>query len=190
MTSPGSSNQTTPGAEETANPFSGPASFDLDPGASTVSFSHKHFWGLGTMHGTFADVTGSAEILADGSARGRLEIAAATVNSKNRQRDTQLKSADFFKAEQHPAIVADITSAALDGADRVTATGTLTAGGQTKPLALTARVTEATADAITLTTDIEVDRADFGMTWNFLGVIQGKAQVSVVARFVRQAARR
>ena len=187
MTSP-SSNDATPGAQQAGSPFSGPASFQLDPGASTASFRHKHTFGLLWMTGTFSGITGSAEILADGSAHGRIEIPAATISTKNRQRDTHLKSADFFSVEQHPAIVADITSATLDGADRVAGAGTLTVAGKTRPLALTARVTEASADAITLTADIEIDRADFGMTWNFLSIIAGNAYVTVVARFVRQAA--
>lgn len=186
MTSP--ANQPASGAQQTASPFSGPASFKLDPSASSVSFRHKHTFGLAWMTGTFSGVTGSAEILADGSASGRLEIPAATISTKVRQRDSHLKSADFFHAEQHPAIVVDIASATLDGAERIAAKGTLTVAGQTRPLALTALVTEATAEAITLTTDIEIDRADFGMTWNRLGVIKGNAHVSVVARFVRQAA--
>ena len=60
--------------------------------------------------------------------------------------------------------------------------------GQSKPLTLTARITEATGEAITLTADAEIDRADFGMTWNQLGMIKGTAQVNVVARFVKPAA--
>jgi polyisoprenoid-binding protein YceI len=184
MTSPGSSNQ------QTAGPVSGPASFQLDSNGSTVSFRHRHTFGLAWMTGHFSGVTGSAEILADGSARGRLEIPAATISTKIAQRDGHLKSADFFNAELHPAIVADITSATLEGADRVAVTGTLTVAGKTRPLALTAQVTEATAGAITLAATIDIDRADFGMTWNRLGIIKGNAQVSVVARFVRQAAAR
>jgi len=184
MTSPASGNQ------QTASPFSGPASFKLDPSASTVSFRHKHTFGLAWMNGHFSGVTGSAEILADGSARGRLEIPAASISTKIAQRDTHLKSADFFNAEQHPAIVADITNATLEGGDRIAVTGTLTVAGKTRPLALTAQVVEATAAAITLAATIEIDRADFGMTWNRLGIIKGNAHLSVVARFVRQAAAR
>jgi polyisoprenoid-binding protein YceI len=191
MTSSGSSNQATPGAapaaQQTATGVASPGTFQLDQSASAVSFRHKHTFGLAWMTGTFSGVTGSAEILADGSARGRLEIPAATISTKIAQRDTHLKSADFFHAELHPAIVADITSATLEGSDRVAATGTLTVAGKTRPLALTAQLTEATAQAITLATTIEVDRADFGLTWNRLGIIKGHAHVSVVARFVRQA---
>jgi len=72
----------------------------------------------------------------------------------------------------------------------VTTTGTLTVAGQKRPLTLSARITEATGDAITLTADADIDRADFGMSWNQLGMIKGKAHVSVVARFVKTAAAR
>lgn len=186
MTTP-DSNQAVPGSQGTASPLSGPASFQLDPARSSVSFRHKHQWGLATMRGSFSELSGSAEIQPDGSARGRLEISAASLGTRNRQRDKQLRSADFFSVADHPTIIVDITGATLAGADQVAATGTLTVNGQTRPLSVTAQVTEATHEAITLTATAEIDRADFGMTWNFLGIIRGIAQVSVVARFLRQA---
>ena len=175
-------------ASPTAAPYAGPASFQLDGAGSAVSISHKTFWGLATVRGSFATLTGSAEILADGSARGRFEIDAASIDTKNAQRDKHLRSADFFSTATHPQIVVDITQAAGQGSDRVATTGTLTVAGQTRPLALTATITEATEDAITLRAEADIDRAGFGMRWNRLGMINGPAHVSVVARYVRTAA--
>jgi polyisoprenoid-binding protein YceI len=184
---------TGPGAEASAadqapNPPTGQASWQLDPSTSAVTFSHKSIWGLVTVRGEFADLSGSAEILADGSAHGRIEIGAASVDTKHRKRDEHLRSADFFNVAAHPKIVVDVTKAARSDGDGVRASGTLTAAGQTRPLALTARITEAADEAITLTADTEFARADFGMTWNLLGMITGVARISVVARFVKQAA--
>ncbi len=181
------SNQPTP-ASSTANPYAGPASFQLDPAGSAVSISHKTFWGLAKVRGSFSKLSGSAEILADGSARGRFEIDAASIDTKNAQRDKHLKSADFFNAADHPQIVVDLTQAAAQGSDRVATTGTLTAAGQTRPLSLTATISEATGQAITLRAEADIDRADFGMGWNRLGMISGPAHVSVVARYVRTPA--
>ncbi len=79
----------------------------------------------------------------------------------------------------------DLTRIVRQGGDSVTAEGTLTVAGRTRPLALNARITEATDSAITLAADAEINRADYGMTWNQLGMVKGNAQVSVVARFVR-----
>jgi polyisoprenoid-binding protein YceI len=165
--------------------FAAPASWQLDPSGSSASVTHKTIWGLVTVRGSFEQVSGSAEILADGAARGRIELGAASLNTKHAKRDKHLRSADFFDADKHPQIVAELTQATRAGEDSVAAEGTLTVAGVTKPLALTAKITEATPDAITLSAETEVDRADFGLTWNQLGMIKGKAQVSVVARFVK-----
>src|SRR5689334_21498405 len=80
----------------TPTSYAGPASFQLDAAGSAVSISHKTFWGLSTVRGSFTKLAGSAEILADGSARGRFEIDAASIDTKNAQRDKHLRSADFF----------------------------------------------------------------------------------------------
>lgn len=179
-------NQATP-TSQTATPYAGPASFQLDPAGSAVSISHKTFWGLATVRGSFTKLSGSAEILADGSARGRIEVDAESVDTKNAKRDKHLRSADFFNAAKHPQIVVDVAQAAAQGND-VATTGTLTVAGQTQPLTLTAKITEASDQAITLRADAEIDRADFGMRWNQLGMLKGPAHVSVVARYVKTAA--
>jgi polyisoprenoid-binding protein YceI len=175
-------------ASEAATAFAGPATFQLDPAGSTVSITHKTIWGLVTVRGSFAKLSGSAEILTDGSGRGRLEIDAASIDTKNAKRDEHLRSKDFFNVGEHPQIVVELPKAARQGADSVATTGTLTVAGRARPLTLTARITEATDQAVTLTADAEIDRVDFGMSWNQLGMIKGKAHVSVVARFVKPTA--
>jgi polyisoprenoid-binding protein YceI len=171
------------GGQSTA--LSDPASYQLDPAASTATFSHKTFWGLATVRGRFSDFNGTAEILADGSAHGRLEIGTASLDTKNRKRDEHLRSADFFHGAAHPKIIVDVTRAVTSDGTNVQADGTLTVAGRTRPLTLTAQISEATGQAITLTADAEIDRADFGMTWNQLGMLTAPARVHVVARFVR-----
>lgn len=185
----GSGNQSTH-ASQAAAPFAGPARFELDPAGSSVSVTHKTIWGLVTVRGSFTKLSGSAEILPDGSAHGRIEIDAASIDTKHGKRDEHLRSADFFNAAEHAQIVVDLTQAALQGTDSVVTSGTLSVAGQTRPLALTARITDATDQAVTLRADADVDRADFGMRWNQLGMIKGHAHVSVVARFVKPTASR
>ena len=175
-------------ADQAANTLAGLASWQLDPGRSSVSIAHKTMWGLVTVRGAFEQLSGSGEILADGSARGRLEIGAASLNTKNAKRDKHLRSADFFEADEHPQIVADLSRVTRRDQDTAAVEGTLTVAGRTRPLTVTARITEATDQAITLKADTEISRADFGLSWNQLGMIKGNAQVSVVARFVNPTA--
>jgi polyisoprenoid-binding protein YceI len=165
----------------------GTASWQLDPAHSSVKLSHKTIWGLVTVRGGFDKLSGSGEILADGSARGQIHIDSASINTKNAKRDEHLRSADFFNAAAHPALTIDITGVSRQGTDGATVTGTLTVAGVTQPLNLPARITEDTAEAVALTTDAEFDRANFGLTWGKLGMMPGSASVSVTARFVRQA---
>src|SRR5215469_14366845 len=160
-----------------AGPVAGPASWQLDPAGSTVTFLHKSVWGLVTVRGTFTGLSGTGTIAADGSASGRLIIDAATLDTKHAARDKHLRSADFFDAEAHPQITVDITSVARGGAVRAELSGTLTAAGISRPLRLTGAVTEESEQHVTIAATGEFDRADFGMTWNRLGMVRGKATV-------------
>jgi polyisoprenoid-binding protein YceI len=165
--------------------LAGPSTWSLDPARSSVSLHSKTMWGLGTVRGAFGELAGSAEILPGGAARGRLEIGAASLNTKNAKRDRHLASADFFNAAEHPSIVADLASATRTG-DRVAVQGTLTVAGVTRPLSFTATLADVTAAAFTLRAEgVVVDRADFGLTWNQLGMLTGASTVDVEARFIR-----
>ena len=186
---------TTPSARA-AGSLAGPASWQLDPAGSSVTFQHKTIWGLATVRGTFSKLSGTGAIAADGSASGRIVIEAASLDTKHGARDKHLRSADFFNADEHPHIVAVLQRASLAGGtdpavstgrtgDQVTVTGQLTAAGVTRPLTFTATLAEVTEAAVTVRAEAEIDRAQFGMTWNQLGMLRGSATISVVARFTR-----
>jgi polyisoprenoid-binding protein YceI len=165
--------------------LAGPSTWSLDRTRSSVSLHSKTMWGLSTVRGAFGELTGSAEILPDGAARGRLEIGAASLNTKNAKRDKHLASADFFNAADHPSIVADLASATRTG-DRVAVQGTLTVAGVTRPLSFTGTLADVSPTAFTVQAEgVVVDRADFGITWNQLGMLTGPSTVDVVARFAR-----
>jgi polyisoprenoid-binding protein YceI len=170
---------------QAADPLAGPASWQLDPAGSSAAIRHKTIWGLVTVRGSFTGIRGTGQIHADGSASGRIEIDAASIDTKNAKRDTHLRSADFFHADAHPQIVAEIGPVTRLDDEHAAVAGTLTVNGITRPVHLTAKLTEATDQAVTLQAETEIDRADFGMTWNQLGMVKGNAAVSVIARFTR-----
>jgi polyisoprenoid-binding protein YceI len=165
--------------------LAGPSAWALDPARSSVSLRSKTMWGLATVRGGFAELAGSAEILPGGAARGRLEIGAASLNTKNAKRDRHLASADFFNAAEHPSIVADLARATRTG-DQVAVNGTLTVAGQTRPLSFTATLADVSPAAFTVRAEgVVVDRADFGLTWNQMGMLTGPSTIDVTARFTR-----
>lgn len=160
----------------------------LDPAKSSAEISQKHFWGLVTVRGSFLELTGEGDVGADGSVTGTIRIGAASVSTKNARRDKHLRSADFFDADAHPYITFTARDAKLDDAGNLLVSGDLEAGGTSRPLSLTAQVSQASADSATLTASADVDKLDHGMTWSPMGMVKGPATATVTARFTRQPA--
>ncbi|HUZ20530.1 MAG TPA: YceI family protein [Acidimicrobiales bacterium] len=158
----------------------------LEPGSSSVRFTHKTMWRLLTVKGRFDEVRGSAEVAADGSVSGHLEIDAASLTTKNAKRDAHLRGPDFFDAAAHPRIVFSVVEVSAGTGDEVVVAGTLEVAGQRRPVTLRASVDDATPEAVTLRAETALERADFAMTWNQLGMMSGSATVSVAARFRRR----
>ncbi|WP_328770198.1 YceI family protein [Streptomyces sp. NBC_00286] len=162
--------------------------WQLDPARSTVAVRQKTMWGMVTVNGTFAGVTGDGEVRPDGSASGTVTIDAASLDTKHTKRDKHLRSADFFDVDRHPAITFAVRSCAPRTDDTAEVSGQLTVRGISRPVSFTARVTDSSADAVTLAAELTVDRAEFGMTWNQLGMMRGLTTVTTTLRFARATA--
>ncbi|GHD03546.1 hypothetical protein GCM10010313_18630 [Streptomyces violarus] len=159
--------------------------WQLDVAASTVGIRHKTMWGLVTVKGGFGTLSGTGEVRPDGSAVGTLTFDVASLDTGNAKRDTHLRSADFFDTDHHPEITFAARSAELRDGDQVHVVGQLTVRGISRPLSLTARLTDGDATGLTLDTEFSVDRDQFGLGWNQLGMIRGRTTVTAALRFVR-----
>jgi polyisoprenoid-binding protein YceI len=78
-----------------------------------------------------------------------------------------------------------VTSARPAGPDRLECQGTLDVAGHAKPVTFTAHLQEATEQAVVLTAELQVDRAEFGMTWSPLHMASMTAVGTVKARCTR-----
>jgi polyisoprenoid-binding protein YceI len=145
-------------------------------------------WGMVTVKGAFGGVTGEGEVQPDGTARGTITLDAASLDTKNRKRDEHLHGADFFDVERHPSLVFAVRNATVRQDDTVEISGQLTARGISRPQTVTARVTGATASAVTLTAEFTVDRSQFGMGWNQMGMLRGLTTVTATLSFTRTSA--
>ncbi|MER7682427.1 YceI family protein [Streptomyces sp. NPDC096934] len=159
--------------------------WQLDPARTKVAIRHKTMWGLVTVKGVFATVAGEGEVRPDGTARGTVTLDAASLDTKNGKRDKHLRSADLFDVEHHPTITFAVDDATVAQDDTVTVAGELTVHGITKPQPAVARVTAASADEVTLDTEFTVDRDQFGMGWNQLGMLRGLTTVVGTLVFTR-----
>jgi polyisoprenoid-binding protein YceI len=143
----------------------------VDPAHSRVEFQVKHL-GIATVRGHFAEFAGTLEIgenAASAKAYGTVEVES--VNTNDAGRDTHLRSADFFDADQHAQI--SFASKSITPVDNETfeITGDLTLRGVTGEVTLQAEVTGTEQDPwgnerVGLEVTGQIDRGDYGMTFN------------------------
>ncbi|MEU4046444.1 YceI family protein [Streptomyces antibioticus] len=159
--------------------------WQLDATRSTVAISHVTMWGMVTVKGTFTGVSGEGEVRPDGTVRGAVTLDAASLDTKHTKRDEHLRSADFFDVEHHPTLVFAVRDAVFRQNDVVEVKGQLTVRGVSRPQTVTVKVAESSPDAITLTTEFTVDRDQFGLGWNRLGMMRGLTTVTSTLGFTR-----
>jgi polyisoprenoid-binding protein YceI len=157
----------------------------LDSAGSTAEFRVKHFWGAITVRGTLGPMAGEAAVSPDGTVTGRISFDVRSLDTGHKQRDKHLRSDDFFDTDEHPQAVLTVTSARPAGPDGLECQGTFDVAGHVKPVTFTAHIQEATGQAVVLTADLHVDRAEFGMAWNPLRMCSMTALGTVKARFTR-----
>jgi polyisoprenoid-binding protein YceI len=156
----------------------------LDGAHSPVGLRSKSVWGLVPVKGKFDQVSGEGAISPAGVVTGSIRLASASVDTKNKKRDAHLRSADFFNSDVYP----DITFAAdhVDvTAEWAIAVGTLEVAGRQRPLEVPVSVTASNDDTVELDAEIQVDRSDFGLTWNKLGMVSMKNTITIHAVFTR-----
>ena len=146
----------------------------VDAAHTSVEFAVRHLM-IATVKGRFAEVSGVVTSDDRDPARGEVDITinAASIDTREAQRDAHLRSADFFEVEQYPTIT--FNSRRVDNAagDRFTLVGDLTMHGVTREVALDVTSEGRAKDpwggersGFTATT--KVKRSEFGLTWNQL----------------------
>ena len=156
----------------------------LDPGKSSIRLKSKSYWGLAPVNGVFREVSGNGTVAADGAVSGTVTVVAASVDTKVAKRDKHLRSADFFDTDNTPHITVAING--IQPAEQgVTVTGSLTVRDRTRPLSFAAAVSLDGDAEITFDAEIPVNRADFGLTWNSLGMASMDNTITIHAVFTR-----
>ena len=106
----------------------------IDAAHSGVTFQISHL-NLSYVHGRFDSFAGSFTLDPSDPAKSsfKMTIKSESIDTNNAQRDTHLRSPDFFNAKQFPAITFTSTSVKpIEGGHEVT--GNLTIHGETKPV--------------------------------------------------------
>jgi polyisoprenoid-binding protein YceI len=147
--------------------------YTIDAAHSGAHFTVRHMM-ITNVRGGFRTVKGTVTFDPENPAATSVEaeIDAASIDTREPQRDAHLRSADFFDVEQYPAITFRSTGIEAAGDDEWKLTGELTIHGVTRPVALKVEGPAPEAKdpwgnvrtGATATTKIK--RSDFGLTWN------------------------
>jgi polyisoprenoid-binding protein YceI len=159
-------------------------SWTLDSSRSSVGLRSKSMWGLAPVKGTFREVAGNGTVSPDGQVSGTITVAAASIDTNNKKRDTHLRSAEFFDSDTHPQITVRVDRF-TPSSQGVTVAGALTVRDRTQPLTFDATVSAVEGDEVRLDAEVHINRADFGLTWNQLGMASMHNTLTVHVVFTR-----
>lgn len=145
--------------------------WQIDPAHTNVEFAVKHLM-MSTVRGRFSEVSGT--VTTDGTIAGSkvaVRIAAASIDTRQAQRDQHLVSADFLDAAHYPDITFVSTRITPKGDDEFTIVGDLTIHGVTRSVTLEATREGAGVDPwgnqrAGFSATGKIDRRDFGLTYN------------------------
>jgi polyisoprenoid-binding protein YceI len=159
----------------------------LDADQSTIRFNNKTMWGAMKVNGAFTEFSGEGQITDTGTIFGRVEVNAASLNTKLRKRDEDLRSATFLDVEKYPDITVAVTGAEPGPGEAVELRADLTVKGTTAPMPVRANVTVGDDGTVRLTTQTTVNRKKWGVTGNMMGMVGDKTTLSTCLVFRRAA---
>ena len=174
------------------------STWTIDPAHSIAEFAVKHMM-ISTVKGRFGTLEGAAEIdesnpLAS-SVRASIDVASITTNEP--QRDTHLRSDDFFNAEKFPTITFISKRVERVDAENYRVVGDLTIRDVTKEVVLDTEFEGQVRDPYGndragFTATAQISRGDFGVNFNGLletgGVIvSDKVKITLHIEAIRAA---
>src|SRR5712691_8255825 len=158
-------------------------SWTLDASRSTIGLRSKSMWGLAPVKGVFRQVSGTGTVSPAGEVSGAITAAAASVDTKNKKRDTHLRSADFFDSDTYPQITFRVDRL-TPSSHGVSDNAALTVRDRTRPVSFDARASVVDGE-VWLDAELQVDRSDFGLTWNQMGMASMHNTITVHAVFTK-----
>src|SRR5580658_7727410 len=171
--------------------------WNIDPAHTVAEFKVKHMM-IANVKGHFSRVSGVLIRDESGPANDRVEatIEAASVETRNEQRDGHLKSADFFHVEKFPTLRFKSTGIKVVSEEELSVEGDLTIRGVTRQVRFAVEGPTPPAKdpwgntRIGLSASTKINRKDFGLTWNAAletgGILVGDdITITLDAQFVK-----
>ncbi len=172
--------------------------WEVDPVHSHIGFASRHAM-VAKVRGRFTEFSGHVHVedVPDQSSV-EVTIQAASITTDSAQRDAHLRSPDFLDVERYPVLTFRSTAVEVTRNDTLRVRGGLTIKGVTRPVTLDVTYEGAQVDpwggtragfsAVT-----EIDREDFGITWNGVAetgslLVSRKVRIELDVELVQTAA--
>lgn len=170
----------------------------LDPSHSELTFKVKHLM-ISNVKGEFQSF--DAQIISQGEDFDRAKVTATvdatSIYTNNKDRDTHLKSADFFDVENEKELKFEGTSLEKLDDNNYKLTGLLTIKGKTKEVVLEVEHGGLMKDPYGqekagFSISGKINRKEFGLTWNAAletgGVmVSDEVRITGELQFIKQA---
>jgi polyisoprenoid-binding protein YceI len=156
-----------------ATPQTATTTWNIDPVHSVAEFKVKHMM-ISNVKGHFPKVSGVLTLDESQLAKSRVEasIDAASISTREEQRDTHLKSADFLHVEKFPTLTFKSTRLSIVRDGELAVEGDLTIRGVTRKVVFSVEGPTPPAKdpwgntRVALSATTKINRKDFGLTWN------------------------
>jgi polyisoprenoid-binding protein YceI len=147
--------------------------WNIDPVHSIAEFKVKHMM-ISNVKGQFTGLSGSLNLdetdILNSSVKASIE--AASVNTRDPQRDAHLRSADFFDVEKFPTLTFKSTGVSRKSDGELEVAGALTIHGVTRTVVFGVEGLSSPAKdpwgniRLGLSATTKINRKDFGLIWN------------------------
>ena len=145
--------------------------YAIDKTHSEAAFQVRHL--ISKVRGRFADFDGAIEFDEEQPARSSVTftIQAASIDTSTPDRDTHLRSEDFFAVDKYPTVTFVSTSVTPKGTEAFEVAGNLTMRGVTKaiviPVAYLGKATDPWGNQkVAFEAELTLNRKDYGLNWN------------------------
>jgi polyisoprenoid-binding protein YceI len=171
------------------------ATWQLDPENSSVAFVSRHVHSK--VRGLFAQPSGTVLLDEETPANSKLDatVDINLISTGVEERDTHLKSAEFFDVAKYPVASFVSTKVSRSNATSYSVTGNLSMHGVTKPVTLAVTLSPPFNHAGGIRRGAEatasINRRDFGIDWDFPGegsgvVVGDNIEITINAELVLQ----
>jgi polyisoprenoid-binding protein YceI len=175
------------------------STWQIDPAHSSAQFSVRHL-AISTVRGAFSKVTGTVVLDESDVTKSTVNVSidVATVDTREPDRDKDLRTEKFFDVAKYPNMTFKSTKVEQVSPGKLRVTGDFTLHGVTKSVVLdvdgpTAPIKDPWGNqraAVSATT--KVNRQDYGVKWNATmdngGVVVGDdVSITLDVEMVKQA---